>query len=218
MSVLGATLLVLAGLAIMGFGIFLFYAWLPFLYGLFGLEIGLLLGRWLTGGIGLVAIIFGIVSAVILFCAAYFLEPYRRILLGLSAGAMVGRGGLRIGSLPRWCNRRPGGGWCCNRRNHRAEVLRRIRHCFICIRRCRNGFGRRALAFPGRGAVRPCRRRLAAGLGVVRFERDRDRLAIQEHRRVGSTPTPLRRHLRYVSEEPEPALTNMQPRYCLFCV
>ena len=36
------------------------------------------------------AIIFGIVSAVILFCAAYFLEPYRRILLGLSAGAMVG--------------------------------------------------------------------------------------------------------------------------------
>ena len=90
MSVLGATLLVLAGLAIMGFGIFLFYAWLPFLYGLFELEIGLLLGRWLTGGIGLVAIIFGIVSAVILFCAAYFLEPYRRILLGLSAGAMVG--------------------------------------------------------------------------------------------------------------------------------
>ena len=90
MSVLGATLLVLAGLAIMGFGIFLFYAWLPFLYGLFGIEIGLLLGRWLTGGIGLVAIIFGIVSAVILFCAAYFLELYRRILLGLSAGAMVG--------------------------------------------------------------------------------------------------------------------------------
>jgi hypothetical protein len=44
MSVLGAILLVLAGLAIMAFGIFLFYAWLPFLYGLFGLEIGLLLG------------------------------------------------------------------------------------------------------------------------------------------------------------------------------
>ena len=29
MSVLGAILLVLAGLAIMAFGIFLFYAWLP---------------------------------------------------------------------------------------------------------------------------------------------------------------------------------------------
>ena len=45
MSVLGAILLVLAGLAIMAFGIFLFYARLPFFYGLFGLEIGLLLGR-----------------------------------------------------------------------------------------------------------------------------------------------------------------------------
>ena len=90
MSVFGATLLLLAGVAIMGFGIFLFYAWLPFLYGLFGLEIGLLLGRSLTGDIGVVAIIFGIVGAVILFGAAYFLEPYRRILLGLSVGAMVG--------------------------------------------------------------------------------------------------------------------------------
>ena len=90
MSVLGAILLILTGLAIMAFGIFLFYAWLPVLYGLFGLEIGLLLGQWLTGDIGLMAIILGIVAAVILFCATYFLEPYRRILLGLSAGALVG--------------------------------------------------------------------------------------------------------------------------------
>ena len=90
MSVLGAILLILAGLAIMAFGIFLFYAWLPFLYGLFGLELGLLLGRSLTGDVGLVAIILGIVGAVILFGAAYFLEPYGRILLGLSMGALVG--------------------------------------------------------------------------------------------------------------------------------
>jgi hypothetical protein len=90
MSVLGAILLALAGVAIMAFGIFLFYAWLPFFYGLFGLEIGLLLGQWLTGNIGFVAIILGIAGAVILFGAAYFLEPYRRILLGLSAGALVG--------------------------------------------------------------------------------------------------------------------------------
>lgn len=57
---------------------------------LFGLEIGLLLGQWLTGDIGLLAIILGIVGAVILFGAAYLLEPYRRVLLGLSAGALVG--------------------------------------------------------------------------------------------------------------------------------
>ena len=37
MSVLGAILLVLAGLAIMAFGIFLFNALLLFLYGMFGL-------------------------------------------------------------------------------------------------------------------------------------------------------------------------------------
>ena len=90
MSVLGAILLILAGLAIMAFGIFLFYAWLPLFYGLFGLEIGLLLGRSLTGDVGLLAIILGIVGAVLLFGAAYALEPYRRILLGLSAGAAVG--------------------------------------------------------------------------------------------------------------------------------
>ena len=40
MSVLGAILLILAGLAIMAFGIFLFYAWLPFLY-----AVALLLAR-----------------------------------------------------------------------------------------------------------------------------------------------------------------------------
>ena len=90
MSVLGAILLILAGLAIMAFGIFLFYAWLPFLYGLFGFEIGLLLGRALTGDVGLLAIILGIVGAVILFGATYFLEPYRRILLGLSIATVFG--------------------------------------------------------------------------------------------------------------------------------
>jgi len=90
MSGLGAILLVLAGLGIMGFGIFLFYAWLPFFYGLFGLEIGLLLGKSLTGHMGLLAIILGTIGAVILFAASYSLEPYRRILLGLSAGAAIG--------------------------------------------------------------------------------------------------------------------------------
>ena len=90
MSVLGAILLILAGLVIMNYGIFLFYAWLPVLYGLFGFEIGILLGRSLTGDVGALAIVLGIVGAVIMFGASYFLEPYRRILIGLSAGAAVG--------------------------------------------------------------------------------------------------------------------------------
>jgi hypothetical protein len=40
-----AVLLILCGLAVMVFGLFLFYAWLPILYALFGWEIGLLLGH-----------------------------------------------------------------------------------------------------------------------------------------------------------------------------
>jgi hypothetical protein len=82
-------LLILCGLAIMGFGLFLFYAWLPILYGLFGFEIGLLLGQWLSGDAGLFAIVFGIVGAVVFFCATYSLEPYRRVLIGFSGGALL---------------------------------------------------------------------------------------------------------------------------------
>jgi hypothetical protein len=82
-------LLILCGLGIMAFGLFLFYAWLPILYGLFGLEIGLLLGQWLSGEVGPIAFILGIVGAIVLFCATYFLEPYRRVLVGISGGALL---------------------------------------------------------------------------------------------------------------------------------
>jgi hypothetical protein len=82
-------LLMLCGLAIMAFGLFLFYAWLPILYGLFGLEIGLLLGQWLSGEVGLFAFILGIVGAVVFFSATYLLEPYRRALVGFSGGALL---------------------------------------------------------------------------------------------------------------------------------
>jgi hypothetical protein len=82
-------LLILCGFAIMTFGLFLFYAWLPILYGLFGFDIGLLLGEWLSGEVGLFAFIFGIIGAVVLFCATYSLEPYRRVLIGFSGGALL---------------------------------------------------------------------------------------------------------------------------------
>jgi hypothetical protein len=73
----------------MAFGLFLFYAWLPILYGLFGLEIGLLLGQWLSGEVGLLAYTLGIVGAVGLICATYLFEPYRRVLVGFSGGALI---------------------------------------------------------------------------------------------------------------------------------
>ena len=85
-----AILLVIGGLAIMAFGLLLFYAWLPLFYGLVGFDIGLLLGRSLTGDVGPTAIVLGILCALLLAGAAYSIEPYRRILLGISGGALVG--------------------------------------------------------------------------------------------------------------------------------
>ena len=90
MSSAGAILLIVTGLAIMALGLLLFYAWLPFLYGFVGFDIGLLLGRWLTGDVGIIAIILGAIGAVVLAFASYSLEPYRRILLGVSAGVLIG--------------------------------------------------------------------------------------------------------------------------------
>jgi hypothetical protein len=90
MSLAGAVLLILTGLAILSFGLFLFYAWLPLLYALVGFDIGLLLGRSLTGDVGTTAIVLGLAGAIALGAASYFLEPYRRILLGVSGGVLVG--------------------------------------------------------------------------------------------------------------------------------
>ena len=87
----------------MAFGLLLFYAWLPLFYGLVGLDIGLLLGRSLTGEDGSFAIILGILCALFLAGAAYSIEPYRRILLGISGGALFGldAGGARFWYRPR---------------------------------------------------------------------------------------------------------------------
>ena len=71
----------------MAFGLLLFYAWLPLFYGLVGLDIGLLLGRSLTGDVGSIAIILGVLCALVLAGAAYSIEPYRRILLATKAVA-----------------------------------------------------------------------------------------------------------------------------------
>ena len=80
----------LTGLAIMAFGLFMFYAWLPLLYALVGFDVGLMLGRAFTGDVGTTAIVLGIAGAFILGAASYILEPYRRILLGVSGGMLFG--------------------------------------------------------------------------------------------------------------------------------
>lgn len=90
MSFAGGVLMALTGLALMGFGLFLFYAWLPLLYALVGADIGLLIGRSFTGEIGATAVLLALVGAIVLGAASYMLEPYRRILIGVSAGVLMG--------------------------------------------------------------------------------------------------------------------------------
>lgn len=82
--------MILSGAALMAYGLFIFYAWLPILYGLIGFEIGVLLGSWLIGEVSWIVIVLGIVGALLLGGASYFLEPLRRILLGVSSGFMLG--------------------------------------------------------------------------------------------------------------------------------
>src|ERR1700676_895377 len=90
MSLAIGLLMILTGLAIMAFGLFMFYAWLPLLYALVGFDAGLLLGRAFTGDVGTTAIALGIAGAVVLGVASYVLEPYRRVLLGVSGGILFG--------------------------------------------------------------------------------------------------------------------------------
>ena len=79
MSLAIGLLMILTGLAIMAFGLFMFYAWLPLLYALIGFDVGLLLGRAFTGDVGTTAIVLAIAGAFILGAASYILEPYRRV-------------------------------------------------------------------------------------------------------------------------------------------
>lgn len=90
MAILVSLSMILGGAALMAYGLFIFYAWLPILYGLIGFETGILLGNWLIGEISWAVIVLGIVGALILGAASYFLEPLRRVLLGVSSGFMLG--------------------------------------------------------------------------------------------------------------------------------
>src|ERR1700704_1610689 len=102
MSLAIGLLMIVTGLAIMAFGLFMFYAWLPLLYALIGFDVGLLLGRAFTGDVGTTAIVLGIVGAFILGAASYILEPYRRVLLGVSGGILFGLSVASVFGLDGW--------------------------------------------------------------------------------------------------------------------
>lgn len=95
MSILVGILLIVWGIALMGFGLMLYYTLLPLWYGLFGGLVGFFVGDWLMGGGNgwfgnLVVWLFAIGGAAIFALAAYQLEPYRHILAGILMGFAVG--------------------------------------------------------------------------------------------------------------------------------
>lgn len=83
-----------AGLGLMGFGLLLFYTFLPLFYGIFGAGLGYWLGLTLTARTvltaGLPELALAIIGGVAFAAAAYWLEPIRRILAGIEVGALAG--------------------------------------------------------------------------------------------------------------------------------
>ncbi|MCL4857826.1 MAG: hypothetical protein KJZ93_00400 [Caldilineaceae bacterium] len=95
MNIFLGILLIVWGLGLMAFGLWLFYALLPVWYGLFGGLLGFFLGAWMTGGAtgwagSMLAWTLAIVGAALFAVLAYQLEPFRRILAGLLMGFSLG--------------------------------------------------------------------------------------------------------------------------------
>ncbi len=94
MYLINALLLIVSGLAAMGFGLFLFYALLPIFYALFGIGVGYWLGSLVTGAaegeMSLIKLLFGLGGGVFFAGAAHFIEPFRRILIGIGLGSLIG--------------------------------------------------------------------------------------------------------------------------------
>jgi hypothetical protein len=81
-------LLVGLGLALLGFGLSIFYAWLPLFYVLGGFEIGFLLGSLISGGGRSIPIILGLLG-ISIAGAAYLIEVPSRIVTGYLGGSMA---------------------------------------------------------------------------------------------------------------------------------
>lgn len=93
MHLVNGAFLIIIGLGAMGFGLFLFYALLPLFYAFFGVGVGFWLGALITGNplgsTGIIELVLGLIGGVLFAGAAYFLEPFRRILLGIGLGGLV---------------------------------------------------------------------------------------------------------------------------------
>lgn len=95
MDILLGILLIVWGLGLMAFGLWVFYALLPLWYGMFGGLLGFFIGAWITGEttgwFGSILIwTLAIVGAVLFAVLAYQLEPFRRVMAGLIMGFSLG--------------------------------------------------------------------------------------------------------------------------------
>jgi hypothetical protein len=94
MYMVNGILLILVGLGVMGFGLFLFYAFLPVFYAFFGIGVGYWLGSLLTGAgegeMSMLKLLFGLGGGVLFAGAAHFIEQFRRMLIGIGLGSLVG--------------------------------------------------------------------------------------------------------------------------------
>ena len=94
MAFLNGIFLLIVGLGVMAFGLMIFYAMLPLFYAFFGFGVGYWLGSLLTsvapGEFSLIKLFFACGGAVLFAFAAHVLEQYRRILVGIGLGSLLG--------------------------------------------------------------------------------------------------------------------------------
>lgn len=91
MTIVAGIVWILIGLVLMAFGLWVFYGLLPLFYSLLGAGLGFWLGLAITGNpAGLLTWILAIVGAIVFAMLSYFLEPARRILVGVSLGSSFG--------------------------------------------------------------------------------------------------------------------------------
>jgi len=94
MYLVNGIVLMLVGLVAMGIGLMLFYALLPLFYAFFGFGVGYWWGSMLTstppGEMSFVKLIFALGGGALFAVGAHFFESFRRILVGISLGSLVG--------------------------------------------------------------------------------------------------------------------------------
>lgn len=90
MNIIHGVFLIATGVGLMGFGLLLFYMVLPLFYFFFGFGVGYELSALLGASGAATNLIVALGTGVAFGLAAYYLEPFRRILIGVGLGSLFG--------------------------------------------------------------------------------------------------------------------------------